>query len=123
VTVAPRDVDSALLVRLSLPPDPLGSTPDTVSASFALPTKAQRSQIAFDNPVAAASFYQRTCTSMMEILFGLPSSSGSRRPQLPVASRASGIFGRPLAYFFVTEEVRHLQLCTSLVDRYILATS
>ena len=106
VTFAPTDVDSALLIRLSGKPDD-PNTPDSgVAATFSLPPLSERQRIAFANPAAASTFYATICDAVFSELFGLPDTNSTRvTATLPLSDRRPGIFGVPVAFFSVTEEV------------------
>ena len=110
-TIAPADMDSALMLRLSCTP------PNSETGVFAdaedgiklkLPGLVARHKILANNPVAAAQVYGRLVENLFALLIGLPTSHTTRKSPPPVRDRGQGLLGVPIAFGGVTEaQARH----------------
>ena len=82
---------------------------------FVIPIRSKDLNIlTCNNPVAAAQIFHRLLEAVYSILIGLPQSSNSRITT-PLADRACGIFGRPVAAFSVIEVQARLSLHAHMV--------
>ena len=101
LTIAPNDLNSALLLRLS---SACAADTEFRPQSYVLPPSAERARTVFANPVAAAILYDRVMTALYSQLLCIHSAEHQKKETAPVvAERPNGALGVPLAFVNVTE--------------------
>jgi hypothetical protein len=112
VTIAPSDLESRLIIRLSrrrsnhrLPEHTnlCVEDGDIVFPSATLPPLAHRRLLLSKNPVAATIIYKRLIECMFEHLIGLQASHVTRSNAQCMGDRKEGALGKPTCYSGVSE--------------------
>ena len=112
VTIAPADLESRLIIRLSkqrsndrhpLQTDVCTEDEDILLTTELLPSLAHRRTLLAKNPVAAAIIYKMQIECMLEHLVGLQASHLTRSNAVCIDDRKEGAFGRPTCYAGVNE--------------------
>ena len=112
VTIAPADLESRLIIRLSkqrsndrhpLQTDVCTEDEDILLTTESLPSLAHRRTLLAKNPVAAAIIYKMQIECMLEHLVGLQASHLTRSNAVCIDDRKEGAFGRPTCYAGVNE--------------------
>ena len=116
VTIAPADMDSAIMLRLS--GEVNESMHENGEISFNLPSLRKRKFILAKNPYMAAMYYKSLIECLMKFLVGLDLSHRTKKSHAQVHQRGEGIFGVPIVYAGVTE----LQARHSLHNHFIITT-
>lgn len=112
VTVAPADLESRLIMRLSRrrSNQRLSNAShlcveddDIVLSTDILPSLAQRRTVLAKNPVAAGVVYKKLAECMLEHLVGLQASYTTRSNAPCMNERKQGAFGKPVCFAGVNE--------------------
>ena len=112
VTIAPSDLESRLIIRLSrrrsnhrLPQHTnlCVEDGDIVFPSATLPPLAHRRLLLSKNPVAASIIYKKLIECMFEHLIGLQASHVTRSNAQCMGDRKEGALGKPTCYSGVSE--------------------
>jgi len=110
-TIAPADMDSILMLKLSCrpPSSDTGSYAEAdASITLKLPGLRERHRILSNNPAAAAQVYKRLVENLFSLLIGIPTSHTVKKSPPPVCERGQGVLGVPIAFGGVTEgQARH----------------
>ncbi|MDR3426091.1 DUF6570 domain-containing protein, partial [Silvimonas sp.] len=112
ITIAPADINSLMILRLTGTPDPVGADMHAVAASFRVPTFAQRAHAVSHDPAAAAEYYGRLVRCVFSILLRARLEGDTRRlpPAISDPEREQGLYGVSLGFAGVTEEQQRLSL-------------